>query len=182
MNRGRPRSEESRRAILDAALRLCERDGYGAVTLKSIAVEAGTGRQTLYRWWSTKAEVFLEVLTDVVARRLQPPPRSADPRADVETFLVETFALADGVIGRIVVNLMAEAQSDPALAVRLRDELITRRRQALHELLARYVPDVDVELAVDMVFGTMWYRLLNRHAPVDTALATELTEVLGRIK
>ncbi|HEY7485516.1 MAG TPA: TetR/AcrR family transcriptional regulator [Streptosporangiaceae bacterium] len=182
MNRGRPRSEASRRAILDAALRLCERDGYGAVTLKSIAAEAGTGRQTLYRWWSTKAEVFLEVLTDVIARRLQPLPRSADPAADLEAFLIATFDLADGVVGRIVVNLMAEAQSDPELAARFSTEVIALRRNALRELLERYVPDADPELAVDMVFGTMWYRLLNRHAPVDSELATDITALLSRIK
>jgi AcrR family transcriptional regulator len=174
---GRPRSEEARRSILRAALRLCERDGYPNVTLKGIAEEAGTGRQTLYRWWKTKAEVFLEAMTDVVADSLAPSP------VDLETFLADTFALTNGVAGQVVAGLMAEAQGDPGLAVRLRTELIGPRRAALrHVLVRRPVPaGVDPELLVDMIFGTMWYRLLNRHAPVDTALAREITALVARI-
>ncbi|GII27681.1 TetR/AcrR family transcriptional regulator [Planotetraspora mira] len=168
---GRPRSEESRRAILQAALRLCERDGYPNVTLKAIAAEAGTGRQTLYRWWNTKADVLLEAMTAVVAPGLPPSP------PDLGSFLRETFALTDGVAGRVVVGLMAEAQSDPDLAERLRTRLIGPRRAALREVLERdSAPShADLDLIVDMIFGAMWYRLLNRHAPVDALLAEEIT-------
>ncbi|ETK32155.1 TetR/AcrR family transcriptional regulator [Microbispora sp. ATCC PTA-5024] len=174
---GRPRSEDARRSILRAALRLCERDGYRNVTLKGIAEEAGTGRQTVYRWWRTKAEVFLEAMTDVVAEKLPPLPK------DLEEFLRDTFALTDGVAGQVVVGLMAEAQSDEALAARLRAELIGPRRAALRQVILDGGPPrgADPELLVDMVFGTMWYRLLNRHAPVDAALARDITALLSRI-
>ncbi len=37
VTRGRPRDEAARRAILDAALRLCAHDGYDALTMKAIA-------------------------------------------------------------------------------------------------------------------------------------------------
>jgi len=30
----------------------------------------------------------------------------------------------------------------------------------------------------DMIWGTMWYRILSRHAPVDEALADELTDAV----
>ncbi|MEN3535954.1 TetR/AcrR family transcriptional regulator [Microbispora sp. ZYX-F-249] len=174
---GRPRSEEARRAILRAALRLCERDGYPNVTLKGVAEEAGTGRQTLYRWWDTKADLLLEAMTDLVAGARAP---SED---DLETFLSDTFALADGVVGSVVAGLMAEAQSDPALSDRLRERLIGPRRAALRGVLERMPPPpgADLDLLVDMVFGVMWYRLLNRHAPLDAAAARDIAALVRRI-
>ncbi|GAA4567692.1 TetR/AcrR family transcriptional regulator [Planotetraspora kaengkrachanensis] len=173
---GRPRSEASRRAILEAALRLCERDGYPNVTLKAVAAEAGTGRQTLYRWWNTKADVLLEAMTTIVAPRIPPSP------PDLRSFLLDTFALTDGVAGRVVVGLMAEAQSDPDLAERLRTLLIGPRRAALRKVLEGALSShADLDLTVDMIFGAMWYRLLNRHAPVDAALAEEITDLVRRI-
>ncbi|MER5998995.1 TetR/AcrR family transcriptional regulator [Nonomuraea angiospora] len=180
---GRPRSEAARKAILRAALDLCARDGYQNVTMKGIAQIAGSGRQTVYRWWQTRAQVLLEALTDVLAEEVQGLPDTGDARADLVTFLEQTFALARGVAGQVVVGLMADAQSDAELATELRAKLIDPRRAALRAVLARgAVPDdVDLELAVDLVFGAMWYRLLNRHAEVNQELAEEIAGLLARI-
>lgn len=180
---GRPRNEEVRKAILRAALELCVRDGYQAVTMKGIAEEAGCGRQTVYRWWQSRAQVLLEAMTDLQDEHLPPPPDSGDPQADLRVFLEQTFALAKGVAGQVVVGLMAEAQSDPLLAADVRERLVGPRRTALRAVLARGAvpPDVDLELAVDLVFGAMWYRLLNRHAEVNEMLAEGIAGLLARI-
>jgi AcrR family transcriptional regulator len=180
---GRPRSEVTRKAILRAALDLCARDGYQNVTMKGIAQAAGSGRQTVYRWWQTKAQVLMESLIEILAEDVQPPPDSGDPQADLVAFLQETFALARGVAGQVVVGLMADAQSDPGLAADLRAKIIGPRRAVLRSVLARgAVPaDLDLELAVDLVYGAMWYRLLNRHAEVNEELAEEITGLLARI-
>ncbi|MBE1587644.1 TetR/AcrR family transcriptional regulator [Nonomuraea angiospora] len=180
---GRPRSEVARKAILRAALDLCARDGYQNVTMKGIAQAAGSGRQTVYRWWQTKAQVLLEALTDVLAEEVEGLPDTGDARADLVAFLEQTFALARGVAGQVVVGLMADAQSDAELAAELRAKLINPRRAALRAVLARgAVPaDVELDLAVDLVFGAMWYRLLNRHAEVNQELAEEIAGLLARI-
>ncbi|MEV1167132.1 TetR/AcrR family transcriptional regulator [Nonomuraea sp. NPDC049784] len=181
---GRPRSEVARKAILRAALDLCARDGYQNVTMKGIAQAAGSGRQTVYRWWQTKAQVLLEGLTDVLAEEVPALPDTGDARADLVTFLEQTFALAQGVAGQVVVGLMADAQADPGLAGELRAKIIAPRRAALRSVLERgAVPDdVDLDLAVDLVFGVMWYRLLNRHAEVNSELAEEIAGLLARIR
>jgi AcrR family transcriptional regulator len=169
----------ARQAILKAALDLCERDGYPNVTLKGIAAAAGVGRKTLYRWWQTKREA----MTDLVGTEMRPPPVSGDAGADLAAFLRETFGVAHGVAGQVVVGLMAEAQSDPGFGAELRAKLIGPRRQALRSVLERGAlpADVDVELAVDLIFGAMWYRLLNRHAEVDEALAEEIAALVARL-
>ena len=187
--RGRPRSETARRAVLDAALQLCQRDGFQGLTIKGIAETAGVGRQTVYRWWPTKEAVLLDALRDVglrESRRLTPD--SGDTLLDVENLLATTFALTQQLTGKAIVGLMAEAQHDPGLSARLQGTVIGPRRQALREILARGVErgdlsdaEVPLDLAVDFAFGTMWYRLLSRHAPVDADLAGQLTAALRRM-
>lgn len=168
--------------MLDAALLLCARDGYQAVTMKGIADLAGVGRQTVYRWWPSKPEVLLEAVVEVVADQQAALPDTGDVLGDVESFLHHTFVNALAVAGQVVVGLMADAQQDPAFAEKLQTGLLAPRRGSLRELLARGRFDgADLDLLVDLVFGTMWYRLLSRHAPVDGALAAQLSGVLRAI-
>ncbi|MEU6184631.1 TetR/AcrR family transcriptional regulator [Nocardia sp. NPDC047038] len=180
--RGRPRSEETRRAILRAALELCERDGYQDLTIKAIADAAGAGRQTVYRWWPDKAAVLMEALAGLVEENpaLRVRAESADVLAEVEGLLTATYELTRELTGQALVGLMADAQRDPALSERLQDAVIGPRREVLRTLLRRGVDSgrftgaVSLDLVVDFAFGVMWYRLLGRHAPVDGALAKEV--------
>ncbi|MCQ9183854.1 TetR/AcrR family transcriptional regulator [Streptomyces sp. IBSBF 2953] len=59
------RSERSRRAIYDAALALVAEVGYPRTTIEGIAARAGVGKQTIYRWWGSKADVLLEAFLDL---------------------------------------------------------------------------------------------------------------------
>ncbi len=187
--RGRPRSETARRAVLDAALRRCQRDGYQALTIKGIAQAAGVGRQTVYRWWPTKEAVLLEALRDLVHRQqARLAPDTGDTLADVRTLLDTTFRLARELTGHALVGLMAQAQHDPDLSARLQGTVIGPRRAALRDVLARGVRrgelsdgEVPLDLAVDFAFGTMWYRLISHHAPVDDDLAAGLSRALWRL-
>jgi AcrR family transcriptional regulator len=185
--RGRPRSEAARRAVLSSALELCHRDGYQELTIKGIAEAAGVGRQTVYRWWPDKQSVLLEALYDLAAHTpaLRPAVTSDDSWTDLERFLVATYDVTSRLTGPAVGGLMADAQGDAALAAELQEVLLGPRRQALRTLLERGVREggmseerVALDLAVDVVFGVMWYRLMSRHAPVDADLAAEITTVL----
>ena len=173
---GRPRSDAARRAVLDAALALVARDGYTAVTIKGIAQTAGVGRQTVYRWWPTRGAVLMEVLAEGGAV-LGPPTPTADPWADVRTFLDRTFGLAGThpEVGVVLLGLTADAVGDPALSAELR-RFIAGRRALLRGLLERCGQDwhLPVDSIVDMVYGAMWYRLMNEHAQVGTELTEEM--------
>lgn len=173
---GRPRSDSARRAILDAATALAVRDGYTAVTIKGIAETAGVGRQTVYRWWPTRGAVFLEALGEI-GETLGLPDPTGDPRADVRAFLAATFSFtgSNPVVGIALLGVSADAVADPALAADLRT-YIAGRRAMLRSLLERWGPgwQVPVDTVVDLAYGTMWYRLMNEHAPVGPKLTDEL--------
>jgi len=186
--RGRPRSETARRAVLDAALQLCQSGGYQALTMKAIAETAGGGRQTVYRWWPTKQDVLIDALRDLRLRKAEHlEPDSGDTLRDIRTLLTATFALANQLTGNALVGLMAEAQHDPAFSHRLQSTVVGPRRHALRATLARGVSrgelteSVPLDLAVDFAFGTMWYRLISRHAPVDAELAEQITAALATL-
>ena len=76
--------------ILTAAGRLIERDGYGRLTIEAIAQEAGVSKQTIYRWWSSKAEVVLEALNEAAAL-MAPGPNPRALATDVRTLLRSTI-------------------------------------------------------------------------------------------
>ncbi|SCD51637.1 transcriptional regulator, TetR family [Streptomyces sp. BpilaLS-43] len=63
------RSDRSRRAIYDAALALVGETGYAKTTIEGIAARAGVGKQTIYRWWPSKAAVLMEAFLDLAARQ-----------------------------------------------------------------------------------------------------------------
>ncbi|QMU70823.1 TetR/AcrR family transcriptional regulator [Streptacidiphilus sp. P02-A3a] len=173
---GRPRSDAARRAVLDAAMALAVRDGYTAVTIKGIAQTAGVGRQTVYRWWPTRGAVMMEALAEVGAAHGLPEP-TADPWADLRTFLDSTFALAGTrpVVGVVLLGVTADAVADPELSA-LRRGYIAGRRAMLRGLLERCGRQwqVPVDTIVDMVFGAMWYRLMNEHSRVGPELTVEM--------
>ena len=157
--------------------------GYRALTTDSIAAAAGVGKQTIYRWWSSKADVVLEALTEHA--RAVTAPDGASLEEDVATFFRATFKLARGSrgTGLVLKALMAEAQLDGAFAERFR-AFIETRRSALRAVLARHVAsgakgdgskvEVQLDAMVDMLFGAFWYRLLLDHAPLDSAFADTL--------
>ncbi|MBO7938351.1 TetR/AcrR family transcriptional regulator [Streptomyces antibioticus] len=87
------RSERSRRAIYDAALALVGEVGYPRTTIEGIAARAGVGKQTIYRWWGSKADVLLEAFLDLAAAPAAEPyaiPDTGDLAADIKGVLRAT--------------------------------------------------------------------------------------------
>lgn len=180
---GRPRSSTSHAAILAAALKLLRQKGYRSVTIEGIAAEAGVGKQTIYRWWPSKAAVVLEAFARYTAGRITMPD-TGDVKGDMEALLVQAFDMLTRESGQLVRSLMSEALLDDKFAVSMRDIFIAGRRSVLREILNKGIErgevasGADIELTIDLVYGPMWYRLLNKHAPLDLKFAEQLSEMI----
>ncbi len=182
---GRPRSEAARRAILVAALELVAETGYGGLTIEGIAARAGVGKQTIYRWWPSRADVLLEAGA-AKADLLVPVADQGSYAADLRVFLGASYRLANHPqLAELLRALMAEAQIDAAFAGRFRVGFLERRRDALAIITDRArqrgdLPDRPAPGTVaDIVFGTLWYRILVTHQPLDPQLVNDLVEVLA---
>jgi len=183
---GRKRSEESRLAILAAAAELTAEVGYAGLTIEGIAARSGAGKQTIYRWWASKADVLLDALT-TKADLYIPVPDTGSYREDLRAFLTATFELGRGdQVVDVLRALMAEAQIDPEFGERFRENFLQHRRDALSVVVARAAgrgdlpPGAPPETVIDIVFGTLWYRLLATRRPPDERLAEELVATLTR--
>jgi AcrR family transcriptional regulator len=180
---GRPRSESARQAILAATAELIEQDGYGHVTMEAISRRAGVSKQTIYRWWPTKAAIILEALNEA-ATAIAPVPDTGSLDTDLRLFLRRTVAGAAGANTRLLAALMAEAQRDDAFAESFRTGFLALRRQVLREVLERarsrgeLATSADLDFLVELVFGTLWYRILVRHQPLNRRFADQLADAV----
>lgn len=175
---GRPRDERARRSVLDAVREQLKQGSLCGMTMEGIARQAGVGKQTLYRWWPSVAEVALEALIEEAGEHC-PLPETGSLRGDLVAFLSGAFRVITQRTGSLLRCLMVEAQKNPEFRTRFREQFIRSRQEALTTLLRRHVaPPTDTYPIVDMVYGSLWYRLLVGHQPLDDTLAEQLADVV----
>ena len=164
---GRPRDEEARKRILDSAAHLLEHKCIDDITVDAIAEHSGAGKATVYRWWPNKAAVLIEAFRERISRDL-PFPDTGDFRQDLRQQLQNfTEIIYWGKRGRVFRSFIAGAQADPEMAKAFRDVWIRPRRAEARMLFEKYIangiarPDLDPDLAVEIMFSPLYYRLLT---------------------
>lgn len=162
---GRPRSEKSKEAILDAAFRLLARIGYDRFTIEAVAAEAGAGKTTIYRWWKTKAalavEAFFHATTDELAM-----PDTGSAQQDFREQIGQLADLLRGDRGRAFAAMLGGARSDPALARELGERWLAPRRQwGFARMMSAQAngelrEEVNVPAALALLYGPLYSPIL----------------------
>lgn len=180
----RRRSERAHQAILSAASELLEENGYLGVSIEAIAAKAGVGKQTIYRWWASKAALVMEAYAAQKARDITVPDTGV-VQDDLKIFLQRLFVVQKITRTELTMaGLIAETQTDPELAEIFRKQFIAQRRAVVLQILERGVVrgelrgDLNLDLVVDAIYGPVLYRLLVAHAPLDDLFAEELVNQL----
>ena len=178
------RSEEARIAILEAADNLLVERGFAGVTMEGIAVAAGVAKQTIYRWWKSKTDVLMDAFLEDVEEGLVPPDRgslAADLRHHLAG-LAKLLAISD--TGAVFRALIAEAQHDSELAVRLRTQFIEPQR--IRDLIpfeqavkrGELSQDFDIEAAAEELVSPIYYRVLVSGQPISPSYVEGLVRRL----
>jgi AcrR family transcriptional regulator len=165
---GRPRDERASRAIIEAAIRQLDDVGYAAISMESVASEAGVARATIYRRYRDKADLITSAIAEHAAE--VPTRPSGDPKADLCRFLVDFDrrfgASGMGVLGALMTN------RDDRQALELHRERVIAPRLAYGRRLLEQArangelrPDADLDLAFQMLSGSVFHR---RVAGVDS--------------
>jgi AcrR family transcriptional regulator len=183
---GRPRDEEVRKRILDSAAQLLEDRCFEDITVDAIAEQSGAGKATIYRWWPNKAAVLIEAFRERISREL-PFPDTGDFRRDVRHQLqIFTAIIYWGRHGKVFRSFIAAAQADPEVAEAYRELWIRPRRAEARKLFERYIAEgvadanLDPDLAVEMLFAPLYYRLLTGWGEITPAYLDQLVDTALR--
>ncbi|MGW6919130.1 TetR/AcrR family transcriptional regulator [Kitasatospora sp. NPDC054939] len=183
------RSERSRTAVLTAAAELVAETGFAKLTIEAIAARAGVGKQTIYRWWPSKGAVvfdaFLAANEDAAGSLALPD--TGDLAADLRAVLRPTAdELADPGFNHTGRALTSEVLLDPALLREYRERLldplldVTRDRLRAAREAGAIAADADLDLAVELLYGPLYYRWLHGLGPLDHAYADRLLDAVLR--
>jgi AcrR family transcriptional regulator len=188
------RSEKSRRAIYAAALALVSEAGYAKTTIEGIAARAGVGKQTIYRWWPSKADVLLEAFLDLgeqAAERAAPPgqqeaygiPDTGDLAADLKHVLRATVdelldpafeaparaLAAEGFVNEELGREFVAKLLEPQL------QLYVRRLRSAQDTGAVRA-DVDPRIALELFVSPLAQRWLQHTGPITYAYTDTLVD------
>jgi len=185
--RGRPRSEEARRAILTAARDLITERGYSELTIQAIAARSGSGRQTIYRWWSSKALIAADLILE---GELTLPAQSLRNTGSLERDLTEWLegiagAMADVNVASLMRALITAASDDPEEAKLLysmstgpyHQGIVDRLKQG--KAAGQLRENADENAVADALIGTVLFGALTTGARTSTPESVVNT-VIGR--
>jgi AcrR family transcriptional regulator len=182
--RGRPRSAEADRAILNATVDLLASRGLAAMSIEEVAARAGVGKATIYRRWPSKGLLALDAFVAVFAEQ-QPLPDTGTLRGDlIAALTLWVRAVTQTPVGRMLTGLIAEAQHDDELRAAWRDRVLeplrSQHRIMLDRAIARgEIPaTVDQEVVLDLFFGAAQHRLLLGHLPLTDEFIREVVDVI----
>jgi AcrR family transcriptional regulator len=186
-NRGRPRSETARKAILAAAAELLLDRGLPGVSMDAVAERAGVSKATIYRWWPTKESLALDMLYNEWTRVTPQQYESGSLRLDLLALLLAWSRLASGrPYGRVVAALLMEGRTNPAFSAEYHRRMVEPRREQARAIFAQAIEraeipaETNVEVAIDLIYGPLYHRLLIGHAPLDDQFVDDIVEMALR--
>jgi AcrR family transcriptional regulator len=183
--RGRPRSEKARNAIVAATAELLLEAGLDGVAMDAVAERAGVSKATIYRWWPTKETLALDALYyewEAAGPRSRPTDSLRD---DLASLLRPWLQLVtQRPYARVVAALLAKVQTDPVFAEQYRARVLEPRRDRAASIFQRAIErgeiasDTKIDVAVDLLYGPLYHRLIQGHAPPDERFMRDVVDIL----
>jgi AcrR family transcriptional regulator len=177
---GRPRQADVDERVVQAVLTTLARDGYDRLRVEDVAATAGVAKTTVYRRWPSKESLIAQAVSRLYLDRVRPVD-TGDLRTDLVALLADTYELLFTGPGRVLEDLVRRSGGHREIADIVKATNAARRR-AFHQALSRGVargdldPGIDHDLAVDLLVGPLWTRLLitgGVMAPAETAAVVD---------
>ena len=169
---------------MTAALELLAERGVAGMSIEEVAARAGVGKATIYRRWSSKGALALDAFL-VEFKQQQPLPDTGTLRGDLRAELRAWItAVTRTPAGRILGDLIGEAQHDKELAASYRERVLEPLRQQHRIMLDRAIARGEIptgsdrEVILDLLFGAAQHRLLLGHLPLTDRFVREVVDVI----
>ena len=176
--RGRPRDPSRDEAIIDATIDVLVRDGYDRLSMEGVAAAAGVGKTTVYRRWSSKAELVIDAMAT-----LKPAIDSIDTgslEGDIELLIATACSPRSQRLQQVMVSVCSALPREPdlleAFRIRFTEPRIARIANMLERARGRgeLGPQVDVAMAASLVPSLMLQRALMTGEPAGRAYAEQV--------
>jgi len=181
--RGRPRCEEAHKKILKAAYELLSEVGFMDLTIEGVAARAEVGKPTIYRRWKTKAQLAMDAFLSGVSPEIAFPD-TGSVEEDFREQMNKIVKLMNSSKGEILASVVGSGQADKNLIEVFREHWLLPRREDAKRIFQRGVErgelrdDVDAELAIDVLYSPLFYRLLLKHLPLSETFVDEIIDVV----
>jgi AcrR family transcriptional regulator len=166
---------------MDAVYELLKVKPARDLTMDAIAKRANVGKPTLYKWWPSKAALIMAMFHERLVSHSELPIAATAEEA-IRTKLQRLIKGLNGLFGKVVADLIAEGQSDPAILREFYERHISLRRASTvaeiekGKVAGEFSADADAELLVDAIFAPVYYRLLLRSAPLTEKYGNDLID------
>ncbi len=175
-----------RKRILSSAAQLLEDRCFEDITVDAIAEHSGAGKATIYRWWPNKAAVLIEAFRERIAEEL-PFRDTGNFRQDIRQLLQDFSEIIYwGRRTKVFRSFIAGAQADPEIAKAFRETWIRPLRAEAKKFFERAIAagiataDLDPDLAVELVFSPLYYRLLTGWGEITPEYLDQLVDTVLR--
>ncbi len=157
------------------------------LSIERIAREAGVSKTTIYRWWPSKVAVVIDTFLDNHVART--PIRDDIPAVDALREHVASLAeVYSGHEGRLIAQLIAECQYDPATMAEFKQRFWQPRQEVATALIRRAAEegalrqDIPAEVIAELLYSPLYFRLLLQSGPLDReSTRTTLEAVLDGV-
>jgi AcrR family transcriptional regulator len=178
----RRRSQKSRRALLKALKELLVQHPLTSISIEAIAERAGVGKQTIYRWYSDKSELFIDLYETESANRLEIPDMGSLEKELNELALRTWLFWLETASGQAFRQLIARSQSSPPALKKLRDDFMPKRRifpeHVLNRAIARgEIKKGDYSSFIDLWIGFNWYHMLT-NSLIERSMIPNMVSIL----
>jgi AcrR family transcriptional regulator len=148
------------------------------LSIERIAREAGVSKTTIYRWWPNKASVIIDTFLE--NHILATPIRDDLPAVDaLREHVIALAALYAGHEGRLMAQLIAESQYDPATLDEFKKHFWRLRREAVNFVIARGIAEGSIrgdrapDQIAERIYAPIYFKLLFQEGSFDAETTEE---------
>jgi AcrR family transcriptional regulator len=178
------RAERVRSSVLKAVFELLAEEGFERLSIEKVANRAGVHKTTVYRRWSTKAELVLDTARATTGQNV--------PIPDTGSLHGDLTELARSVVSNIGTEPRAQVTRSIVAASMTSEELASSMHTFWAERLSVTIPVVerainrgelpastDANLIIETLIGPMWVRLLLTGETIDDDLADRVAALVA---
>ena len=175
----------SRRARTDAKLttavnHLLARQGYAALTIESVARESGVAKTTIYRRWSSKAEMVFELMIHLPSGRKNKDNKSDNMRDGLRELAENAVEMISSPSGLAVIpGLLADMQGNEGLRSTMNSLFVKKAQQDIASTLSLITSNaVDINEFHATLLGVPYFQIHVLNETDKNRIIEQLTDHL----